>query len=140
MGRSGYTEDYEDDNLVVGRWRGMVESAIRGRRGQKFLRDVLAALDAMPDKRLIAEKLQDDEGNVCTVGVGMLARGVPNVHEIDPADHDRIGQLLDIAPCLVQELEYLNDEECHRADDEQRWHLMRQYIERMASRPAAGGA
>ena len=48
MSRSGYSDDAEN----VAMWRGQVANATRGRRGQKLLRDMVAALDAMPDKRL----------------------------------------------------------------------------------------
>lgn len=57
MSRAGYCDDIED-NLVHGRWRAQVRSATRGKRGQKLLRDLLAALDAMPEKRLVADALE----------------------------------------------------------------------------------
>jgi hypothetical protein len=37
MSRSGYSDDLENWSLI--RWRGAVASAIRGRRGQAFLRE-----------------------------------------------------------------------------------------------------
>ena len=57
MSRSGYSDDLETWQLI--KWRGQVMSAIRGKRGQKFLRELLAALDAMPKKILITEDLID---------------------------------------------------------------------------------
>lgn len=57
MSRSGYVDDM-DDTLALGRWRAQVASATRGKRGQKLLRDLLAALDAMPEKRLVAYELE----------------------------------------------------------------------------------
>ena len=57
MSRAGYYED-DDDPLALGRWRAQVMSATRGRRGQQFLRDLLASLDAMPEKRLITDELE----------------------------------------------------------------------------------
>lgn len=56
MSRSGYHEDLEP--LALGRWRGRVASAMRGKRGQKLLCDLLAALDAMPEKRLISDVIE----------------------------------------------------------------------------------
>lgn len=56
MSRSGYHDDL--DTLELGRWRGRVASAIRGKRGQKLLRDLLAALDAMPEKRLVSDVIE----------------------------------------------------------------------------------
>jgi len=62
MSRSGYIEDWDDQwGLIC--YRGAVKSAIRGRRGQAFLREMLAALDALPEKRLITEELVIDGGN-----------------------------------------------------------------------------
>lgn len=57
MSRAGYCDDIEDP-LELGRWRAQVRSATRGKRGQKLLRDLLAALDAMPEKRLVADELE----------------------------------------------------------------------------------
>lgn len=131
MSRSGYTDDIED-NLQYGRWRARVNSAIRGKRGQQFLRDTLAALDAMPDKRLIAEELSE-EGQVCTLGATMLAKGVA-AEKFDPHDHDGIGAALNIAPCMVQEIEYENDEGGPYGRDEtpeDRWQRMRRIIEKL---------
>lgn len=59
MSRSGYVDDMDvDDALAHGRWRAQVASATRGKRGQKLLRDLLSALDAMPEKRLVAYELE----------------------------------------------------------------------------------
>ena len=57
MSRAGYGDDMEDP-LDLGRWRGQVASATRGKRGQRLLRDLLAALDAMPEKRLVTDVLE----------------------------------------------------------------------------------
>lgn len=57
MSRSGYSDDI-DDPLALGRWRAQVRSATRGKRGQKLLRDLLAALDAMSEKRLVTDTLE----------------------------------------------------------------------------------
>lgn len=60
MSRSGYNDDI--DNWALIKWRGQVASAIRGKRGQKMLRDLLAALDAMPEKSLIVHELESESG------------------------------------------------------------------------------
>lgn len=57
MSRAGYCDDL-DDPLEHGRWRAQVRSATRGKRGQKLLRDLLDALDAMPEKRLVKDVLE----------------------------------------------------------------------------------
>lgn len=59
MSRSGYTDDC-DDNWAIICYRGALKSAMRGKKGQAFLKELLAALDAMPRKRLIREHLEID--------------------------------------------------------------------------------
>jgi hypothetical protein len=105
--RSGYT--YECDGTDHAMWRGRVASAMRGKRGQALLRDCLAALDAMPVKRLIPENLVDG-GDVCLLGAVGKHRAVADIDKLDPEDHETIGARLNVAPCLVMEIEYENDE------------------------------
>lgn len=120
MGRHGYTDDC-DDELQFGRWRGQVASAIRGKRGQAFLRELIAALEAMPQKKLITNDLVREDGNVCTLGAVGVAKGI-NVAEIDPYDHETLADKFNIATQLVQEIEWENDENC--GDPEERWRQM----------------
>ena len=49
------------------KWSGAVASAIRGRRGQAFLREMLEALDAIPVRELILRDIETLEG-VCAIG------------------------------------------------------------------------
>ncbi len=127
MSRSGYYTE-TDDALELGRWRGMVASASSGKRGQAFFRDLLAALDAMPDKRLIAKALQDGEGGVCAMGSLGAARSV-NMRDIDPQDPEKVGAAFNIAPCLAQEVAFMNDEWGDSSEtDEARWMRMRAWV------------
>ena len=59
MSRSGYTDECDGWEFV--RWRGAVNSAIRGKRGQAFLNEMVTALDAMQEKRLLV-RLAGDRG------------------------------------------------------------------------------
>lgn len=113
MSRSGYHDDC--DPLSTGRWRGMVASALRGKRGQEFLRALASSLDAMPEKRLIAHDLVAD-GEHCTLGVLGAARGI-NLRSLDPENYDQVAAAFGIAPCLAQEIVYENDE----AFDDHEW-------------------
>lgn len=108
MSRHGYSDDC-DDNLSLGRWRGWVASAIRGRRGQAFLKEMLAALDALPEKRLVAEDLETADGAVCALGAVGKARGV-DMKPIDPEDYGRVAVTFGIAEPMAQEIMYVNDE------------------------------
>ena len=68
MSRSGLVEDDGDDPLAHGRWRGAVKSAINGKRGQQFLRELADALDAMPEKVLVAGALQAETDAIARSG------------------------------------------------------------------------
>jgi hypothetical protein len=130
MSRSGYSTDYDFEYWDLVRWRGAVTSAIRGRRGQAFLRELIAALDAMPEKRLIADALVAD-GQYCAIGTVGATRGV-DMTKLDPEDPDRIAAAFGISRALVCEIEFLNDDgHVGRSETpEQRWQRMRAWAER----------
>ena len=100
MSRSGYSEGDCDDTeslLASGRWQAQLRSAIRGKRGQKFLLDLIAALDSLPEQKLIANDLQR-EGSFCALGA--LAHHPKQTIELDGEweDHDwaKLGNAFDI--------------------------------------------
>jgi hypothetical protein len=109
MSRSGYCDDYgDDDPLALGRYRAQVNSAIRGKRGQALLRELLAALDAMPVKELVAGELEAD-GQFCALGVVGQARGL-NLASIDTYDVESLAPQFNIAEQLAREIMWVNDE------------------------------
>lgn len=135
MSRAGYSEDLDNWDLI--RWRGRVASATRGRRGQKMLRDLLAALDAMPEKALVIGELQTESGDVCALGALGKARGI-DMSNIDPDEPDQVAAAFDIAAPLAREIVYTNDEVFDRIWDqsinrmvivtpELRWKKMREW-------------
>lgn len=124
MSRHGYSDDCE--NLAM--WRGVIASATRGKRGQAFFRALVEALDAMPEKRLVAAELQDREGSVCALGCLGRARGV-ELGSVRTDDWDALGELFDIAPQLSQEVMYVNDE-WRRESPEERWVRVRKWAAR----------
>lgn len=129
MSRSGY-DDYDGDydQWADIRYRGAVASAIRGKRGQKLLQDIADALDAMPEKRLIAYDLVDGQGQYCTLGVIGAARGIP-LATIDPEDAETVAKTFGIAPALAREIVYENDEGAwERETPERRWQRMRGWV------------
>ena len=132
MSRSGYFDDC-DSHWDLIKWRGQVASAIRGKRGQAFLRELLAALDAMPEKKLIAHDLIH-EGNVCAIGSVGVARGV-DLAALDPYDYDKIAEVFGIAHQLVQEIEWWNDEGGYRDAPEARWSRMREWVASQIAEP-----
>lgn len=122
MSRSGYHDDLDNWELI--RWRGAVASAIHGARGQRLLKDTLAALDAMPVKRLIKGNLEAD-GSYCALGALGNARGI-RLDELEPEDFISVAECLDAAPALVREIAYEND--AFRETPEACWLRMRDWV------------
>lgn len=156
MGRAGYDDDC-DDPLQAGRWRAAVNSAIRGKRGQAFLHETLAALDAMPDKKLIAGDLVFDgwqpwRGDDVIVGADELcdSRGVPkpmgsccllgavamarkmDVSDLDPEDIDSVAPRFGLSDAMTREIVYWNDEGGRYGETpDERWTRMRAWVAAM---------
>ena len=110
MSRSGYS-DCDGDNWALIRWRGAVKSAIRGAKGQAMLKEALAALDAMQNKRLASESLVNADGEFCTLGALGYARGL-DMSKVDPEDREAVASLFGVAEALAAEIMFLNDEFC----------------------------
>jgi hypothetical protein len=139
MSRSGYIEDCDDQWALI-RWRGAVKSAIRGKRGQAFLREMLTAMDAMPVKRLIAHELEATDlipvshggvhevEPVCAIGTVGKTRGI-DMSKIDPEDYDTVAGKFGIASPMAREIAWKNDE-CGRSREtpEERFQRMRKWI------------
>jgi hypothetical protein len=139
MSRSGYSDDGDQWSLIC--WRGAVASATKGARGQQLLRELLAALDAMPlpDRRLIEHDLVRD-GQFCALGVLGAKQGKTDaMAAIDPEDYDAVAKLFGVAPALVREIEWVNDEGnfWHDETDEKRWSRMRDWVASLIKPEAA---
>lgn len=121
MSRSGYTDDYSDDYWQFIRWRGAVQSALRGKRGQLFLMEMLTALEALPVKRLVAEELVGVDvvtcshwglyecESVCAIGAVGRRRST-DMSAIDPKCYEEVAGKFDIAQAMAQEIVFINDE------------------------------
>lgn len=123
MSRSEYNDDGDNWSLIC--WRGAVNSAIKGGRGQAFLNELIAALDALPEKKLIANELEQD-GAVCAIGAVGKARGV-DMSGLDPENSDRVASTFGIAPAMAREITYMNDERFERKTPEERFTAMRKW-------------
>lgn len=126
MSRSNYSDDLSEQELNL--WRGAVASAIRGKRGQILLRDLLKALDSMPKRELIVDELENTEGKVCALGAVGKARGI-SLSVIDPDLPEEVAKAFDISPALAAEIVFENDEAgYHDETSEQRWQRMRKWV------------
>ena len=126
VSRAGYSSDYEGLWREI-MYRGAVKSAIRGKRGQAFLRETIATLDALQEPRLIAGNLMDESG-VCALGAVGAARGL-DLLTVYPEGYDVIAEALGIAESLAREIEYVNDEDAHYGETpERRFERVREWV------------
>jgi hypothetical protein len=133
MSRSNYTEDCDDEWRWI-MWRGAVTSAIRGKRGQAFLREMLDAMDALPEKKLVSWELETD-GQVCAIGSVGRRRGM-DMSKLDPEDPVSVAAAFGISSALVREIVYENDESAWFIETpEHRFGRMRRWIASQISEP-----
>jgi hypothetical protein len=101
-----------------GQRAGALRSAIRGRRGQQFLRDLVSALDALPEPELSAGALEDKEtGCCCAFGAVRRHRGAesaplgfhPMEEDVTP---DRLTEPFDVSPTLAWAVVSANEGWC----------------------------
>jgi hypothetical protein len=111
MSRSGYSEDGSNRSLVC--WRGAVNSAIRGKRGQAFLELAIDVLDSMPVKELCPNNFAVEPAKYCLLGVVASVKGI-EVSDLGDDEQGRslkkVGDRFGVAPALVAEIMFENDE------------------------------
>lgn len=141
MSRSGYVEycDHYYDQWAHIRYRGAVKSAIRGKRGQALLRDLVAALDAMPKRELIANELVTANGEMCALGALGVARAM-DMTRLDPEDIASVAEAFGVNEKLIREIVWENDEAwgC-RQSPAMRWKDVRDWAASMIKEPEIAG-
>lgn len=146
MSRAGYSDDLDDSQIAL--WRGAVKSAIRGRRGQAFLKELATAMDEMPEKQLISNVGATD-GCMCTLAVVAHARGldIDKLNSLMSDDEtEAVAKMLGIADAMGREIMFENDEgrgsdywlgegyqilpnSVGKTTEEKRWIAMRQWVD-----------
>jgi hypothetical protein len=127
VSRSGYSDGLEHWDLI--RWRGAVKAALRGKRGQAFLRELIETLDAMPEKKLAYGRLFppgpiDPDCTLCAMGEVAKRRGL-NLRSVDIDEPEEVGDALGIARAMAAEIAYMNDEASIIPEtEERRWQRM----------------
>ena len=114
MSRLYYDDDC--DPSEEGLRRGWLRSAIRGQRGQRFLRDLVAGLDALPTPELSSGALEDPEtGCCCAFGAVRRLRGPKNVPiwfhpEEEDMTPDSLAEPFDVPETLAWAVVQANEE------------------------------
>lgn len=133
MSRSGYVDEIEDQWQMI-RWRGAVASAIRGKRGQAFLKELIDSLNSLPQKRLIKEELQTQDGEVCALGAVGRSRHLDMSTTPVEDNAEGVGNLFGIPHSLAVEIQYLNDEAWQAETPEHRFERMKKWAEAQLAR------
>jgi hypothetical protein len=89
-------------------WYANLRRTMLSARGQAFLRELLEALDALPQKRLIPGALQQG-GEVCAIGAVGLKRGM-DLTALDSHEQNEIAHAFGVSSMMVQEIAYWNDQ------------------------------
>ncbi len=126
MSRHGYSCDLGNWEWI--KWRGQVTSSIRGKRGQRFLREMADALDEMEEKRLIRGDLIK-EGECCALRSVAKRRGRSDlVNETN----DLLAVEFGVTEQLVREVEFVNDD--FFGSEEDRWREVRSWLNRVIAK------
>jgi hypothetical protein len=134
MSRSGWSDGDDAENWDLIRWAGAQKAAVRGKRGQAMLRDLAAALDAMPVKELASHEWVSPDGPACALGVLGRARGLePQMADLDPEDDrsaDVAAEMLGVSPTLARLVVWENDEGSWNVETPAaRWKRVRSWVQ-----------
>lgn len=108
MSRINYSDDEERPGQFA-LWQANCRRSIKSKAGQRELRELEAALLALPDKRLIHGSLTDDDGDVCAIGAYARHKGV-DLSKFDPEDEsDEVGIAAGMPRLVAWKVVELND-------------------------------
>ena len=149
MSRFDSYDDNDGESYPAHWWQNDLRRALTSKRGQRILRDIEAALLALPEHKLIADQIIDvvdwDENGdpvetprffgVCAVGAyavhrkmvegtpwneAVLELGEEYPVEVDCFETQQLGQSLGLARTVAWQLAYLNDERFASCTPEER--------------------
>lgn len=106
--RINYTDE-EDHPGQFALWDANCSRSIKGKAGQRELRELEAALLALPNKRLVSGALSTDDGDVCAIGAYAKHKGV-NLADYDPEhESDEVGVDAGMPRLVAWQVVALND-------------------------------
>jgi hypothetical protein len=107
MARINYSDE-EDRPGQFALFQANCGRSLRGKAGQRALRELEAALLALPEKRLIRERLWE-AGEVCAVGAYAQYKGL-DIWTMDPEDDsDEVGVAAGMPRLVAWKVVALND-------------------------------
>lgn len=106
--RLNYSED-EDFPGQFALWQANCRRSLASRAGQRELRELEAALVALPEKRLIHGTLEDEDGGVCAIACYAKHKGI-DLSKFDPEyDSPEVGEAGGMSHLVAWKVVSLND-------------------------------
>lgn len=128
MSRISYSDE-EDYPGQFELWQANCLRSLRGKVGQRELRELHAALLALPDKRLICCELVDEDGAVCAIGVYAKHKGL-DLQRFDPDEEtDEVGVEAGMPRLAAWKIVEMNDIELSHLTPEERYRQMLSWVE-----------
>lgn len=108
--RIGYSED-EQFPGQFGLWQANCARQLLGKKGQTALKELEAALLALPSKRLIADQLVSENGDVCAIGALALHKGATTAQlaEEDDEAMEDVGESFGLPRLVAWKVVEYND-------------------------------
>lgn len=135
--RVGYRED-EDYGGEFDLWQANCRRSRQGKKGQAALRELEAALMALPVKRIQKDVFVEPSGETCAIGALMLHRkvaaGMPREQAVAecaalrPLDTEEHGVSLGLPRLVAWSVAVENDEEWRFRTPEERYSYMLEWI------------
>lgn len=130
---------YSDEENYPGEfnlWQANCERSLRGKHGQEELRELRAALLALPEKRLILKLLEDGEGGVCAIGAYAKHKAL-DLSKFDvESDTDEVGIAGGMPALVAWKVVEMNDLQFDSVTPEQRYEKMLAWVEALLHIPA----
>ena len=106
--------NYSDEEDYPGQfnlWEANCRRSLQGKAGQRELRELEAALLALPEKRLIHGTLTNEEGGVCAIACYAKHKGI-DLAKFDPEyESDTVGIVAGMPRLVAWKVVALNDVE-----------------------------
>ena len=131
---------YSDEEDFVGQfdlYAANCERSLRGRKGQVALRELEAALQALPHPQLGHDVLVEPTGEVCAIGAMMVQRridagmsreqAIAECSNVDSCDTQEAGERIGM-PSLVAWSAAVENDEYRRETPEQRYERMLAWV------------
>lgn len=131
--RINYTDE-EDFSGQFELWQANCRRSLSGKKGQRELRELRAALLALPEKRLIHGEPVDESGDMCAIGVYGKHKGLDLSTFDADYDNEEIGIAGGMPRLVAWKVVEANDMDFQYLTPEARYIAMLAWVERQLTK------